>query len=371
MSAGTGKGGKGRKGGADIDALRGEIDALDGRLLEALNRRAALARRIGELKAGAPAYRPEREAQILRRLAAANPGPLANERIAAVFREVISSCRALEQALRVAYLGPAGTFSEMAALKQFGRAVETLPFATFDEVFRAAETGGADFAVVPVENSTEGAVGRSLDLLLQTPLRICGEIRLRVHQNLMRKASGNKTGTKGVKRVYSHAQSLGQCQRWLAQHLPQAERVPVSSNAEAARLAAKEPSACAIGPQIAAERYGLALLAARIEDEPNNITRFLALGAIDPGPTGRDATSIVMSAPNRPGAVHALLSPLAKHGVSMSRFESRPTRVGQWEYYFYADLIGHRSDAPVGAALAELQKLAPFLKVLGSYPVAD
>jgi len=359
------------KGGADIAALRGEIDALDGRLLETLNQRAALARRIGGLKAGAPAYRPEREAQILRRMAAANRGPLGNERIAAVFREVISSCRALEQALRVAYLGPAGTFSEMAALKQFGQAVQTLPFASFDEVFRSAETGGADFAVVPVENSTEGAVGRSLDLLLQTPLRICGEIRLRVHQNLMRKVAGKKGGTAGVKRVYSHAQSLGQCQRWLAQHLPRAERVPVSSNAEAARLASREPSACAIGPEIAAERYGLKLLAARIEDEPNNVTRFLALGAIDPGPTGRDATSIVMSAPNQPGAVHALLSPLAKHRVSMSRFESRPTRVGQWEYYFYADLIGHRSDAPVAAALAELEKLAPFLKVLGSYPVAD
>lgn len=366
MSARKATGGK-RKGAADIAALRGEIDALDDRLLEALNRRAALARRIGGLKAGAPAYRPEREAQILRRMAAANKGPLGNERIAAVFREVISSCRALEQALRVAYLGPAGTFSEMAALRQFGHAVEAKPYATFDEVFRAAETGGADFAVVPVENSTEGAVGRSLDLLLQTPLRICGEIRLRVHQNLMRKGRD----TKGVKRVYSHAQSLGQCQRWLAQHLPQAERVPVSSNAEAARLAAKEPSSCAIGPAIAAGRYGLKLLAARIEDEPNNVTRFLALGAIDPGPTGRDATSIVMSAPNQPGAVHALLSPLARHGVSMSRLESRPTRVGQWEYYFYADLIGHRTDAPVAAALAELEKLAPFLKVLGSYPVAD
>jgi len=355
------------KGEADIAALRGEIDALDDRLLESINRRAALAQRIGELKAGAPAYRPEREAQILRRLAMANPGPLGNERIAAVFREVISSCRALEQALRVAYLGPAGTFSEMAALKQFGHAVQARPFATFDEVFRAAETGEADFAVVPVENSTEGTVGRSLDLLLQTPLRICGEIRLRVHQNLMRKSKD----TKGVKRVYSHAQSLGQCQRWLAQHLPDAERVPVSSNAEAARLAAKEATACAIGPEIAAARYGLKLLAANIEDEPNNITRFLALGAIAPGPTGRDATSIVMSAPNQPGAVHALLSPIAKHGVSMSRLESRPTRVGQWEYYFYADLIGHRSDAPVAAALAELEKLAPFLKVLGSYPVAD
>jgi chorismate mutase/prephenate dehydratase len=300
-------------------------------------------------------------------MAAANGGPLGKERVAAVFREVISACRALEDTLRVAYLGPAGTFSEMAALKQFGQAVDTQPCASIDEVFRAAETGNADFAVVPVENTSEGAVGRSLDLLLQTPLRICAEIGVRVRQNLMRK----KAGTKGVKRVYSHAQSLGQCQRWLAQNLPQAERVPVASNAEAARLAAKDAASCAIGPKLAAERYGLKLLAANIEDETNNVTRFLALGRIDPGPTGRDATSIVMSAPNRPGAVHALLSPIAKHGVSMSRLESRPTRVGQWEYYFYVDLLGHRSDAPVAAALAELEKLAPFLKVLGSYPLAD
>jgi chorismate mutase/prephenate dehydratase len=351
----------------DIERLRGEIDALDDRLLETLNRRAALAKKIGEAKAGAPAYRPEREAQILRRMAAANGGPLGRERVAAVFREVISACRGLEQAVRVAYLGPAGTFSEMAALRQFGSAVETQPCASIDEVFRAAETGNADFAVVPVENTSEGAVGRSLDLLLQTPLRICVEIGVRVRQNLMRK----KAGTKGVKRVYSHAQSLGQCQRWLAQNLPQAERVPVASNAEAARLAAKDASSCAIGPKLAAERYGLKVLAANIEDETNNVTRFLALGRIDPGPTGRDATSIVMSAPNRPGAVHALLSPIARHGVSMSRLESRPTRVGQWEYYFYVDLVGHRTDAPVAAALAELEKLAPFLKVLGSYPLAD
>jgi chorismate mutase/prephenate dehydratase len=350
----------------DIDKLRRRIDALDDRLLETLNRRAALARRIGALKSG-PAYRPEREAAILRRVAAASRGPLDGERVAAVFREVISACRSLEEPLRVAYLGPPGTFSEAAALKHFGRAVHTSACATIEEVFRAAETGGADFAVVPVENSTEGAVGRSLDLLLATPLRICAEVGLRVRQNLMRRARG----LKGVKRVYSHAQSLAQCQKWLAQRLPLAERVPVASNAEAARLAAKDRAACAIGPQLAAARYGLEVLAADIEDEPNNLTRFLVLGSLEPGPTGRDATSIVMSAPNRPGALHALLTPIAKHGVSMSRLESRPTRVGQWEYYFYVDMTGHRADPPVAAALAELEKLAPFLKILGSYPVSD
>ncbi|MEW5864167.1 MAG: prephenate dehydratase [Pseudomonadota bacterium] len=351
----------------DIARLRAEIDRLDDRLLAALNRRAALARRIGALKGTAPAYRPEREAQVLRRLAAASQGPLAAERVCAVFREIISACRALEQPLRVAYLGPPGTFSEVAALRHFGSAVETRPCAGIEEVFRAAETGEADFAVVPVENSTEGAVGRSLDLMLATPLRICAEVGLRVRQAVMRR-QGN---LKGVRRVYSHAQSLAQCQKWLARHLPQAERIPVASNAEGARLAAKERAACAIGPALAAERYGLKVLAAGIEDEPNNRTRFLVLGTLDPAPSGRDATSLVMSAPNRPGALHALLAPMAKHGVSLSRLESRPTRVGQWEYYFYADLVGHRDDPPVAAALAELAELAPFLKILGSYPVAD
>ena len=350
----------------DLSGLRAKIDALDDELLALLNKRAALARRIGALKAGASAYRPEREAEILRRMAAANGGPLPGEGVAAVFREVISACRALEQPVRVSYLGPAGTFSEMAVLRQFGRSAEAQACASIDDVFRDAETSAAHFAVVPVENSTEGAVGRSLDLLLATPLKICGEIVLRVHQNLLRKGKG----LKGLKRVYSHAQSLAQCQRWLAQNLPGAERVPVASNAEAARVAAKETSSCAIGPEIAAARYGLRMLAANIEDDANNRTRFLVLGGIEPGPTGRDGTSIVLSAPNRPGAVHALLTPIARHGVSMSRLESRPMRVGKWEYYFFVDLEGHRTDAPVAAALAELEKLAPFLKILGSYPIA-
>lgn len=351
----------------DIAKLRARIDRLDDRLLATLNRRAVLARRIGALKGEAPAYRPEREAQVLRRLAAANKGPLATERVHAVFCEIISACRALEQPLRVAYLGPPGTFSEAAVLRHFGAAVQTRACAGIDDVFRAAEAGEADFAVVPVENSTEGTVGRSLDLLLATPLRICAEIALRVRQSVMRR----EKGLAGVRRVYSHAQSLAQCQKWLARHLPQAERVPVASNAEAARLAAKERGACAIGPALAAARYGLKVLAAGVEDEPNNRTRFLVLGTLEPGPSGRDATSLVMSAPNRPGALYALIAPMAKHGVSLSRLESRPTRVGQWEYYFYADLVGHRDDPPVAQALAELAALAPFLKILGSYPVAD
>jgi chorismate mutase/prephenate dehydratase len=353
-----------------IDKLRREIDALDDELLALVNRRAELAKRIGELKGGAPAYRPERERQILGRIAKTNSGPLSAEGRVAIWREIVSACRALEEPLRVAYLGPAGTFSEMAVLEQFGRSVAAIACPSIDEAFRAAETGAAQFAVVPVENSTEGAIGRTLDLLLTTPLKICAEVVLRVHQNLMRKGKGPKSKFHGVKRVYSHQQSLAQCQKWLAQNLPGVERIAVASNAEAARLAAKDKAACAIGPKLAAARYGLELIADDIEDEASNRTRFAVLGTLEPGPSGRDSTSLVMSAANRPGAVHALLEPFARNRVSMSRLESRPTRVGQWEYYFYVDLEGHRDDAPVAAALGELQKLAPFLKVLGSYPRA-
>ena len=350
----------------DIAKLRRQIDALNDELAALIQRRASVAQKIGALKGGANAYRPEREAEILRRVAKTNSGPLGAQQMVAVFREVISACRALEEATKVAYLGPAGTFSEMAVLEQFGSAVEPLACPSIDEAFRAAETGAAQFAVVPMENSTEGAIGRSLDLLLTTPLKICAEIVLRVRQNLMCKGKN----LKGVKRVYSHQQSLAQCQKWLAQNLPGAERIAVASNAEAARLAAKEKSACAIGPKLAAARYGLSLIAADIEDESSNRTRFAVLGSIEPGPSGSDATALVMSAPNRPGAVHALLEPFARHGVSMSRLESRPTRLGQWEYYFYVDLHGHRSDPKLAAALGELEKLAPFLKILGSYPSA-
>jgi chorismate mutase/prephenate dehydratase len=352
----------------DIDKLRTEIDALDGELVALLQRRARLAQRIGALKGGASAYRPEREAEVLRRVAARDANPLPAAALTRVFREVISACRGLEQAIRVAYLGPPGTFSEQAVRRHFGGDVEALPVAVIDEAFRRCESGDAQFAVVPVENSTEGAVGRSLDLLLVTPLRICGEVELRVQQNLMAQAGDIAR----VQRVYSHAQSLAQCSAWLNQNLPRAERVPVASNAEAAERASREAGAGAIAGEAAAERYGLQLLARAIEDDPNNTTRFLVLGALDPAPTGRDRTSLVMSAENRPGAVHALLTPLAEAGVSMTRIESRPARAMRsalWEYVFYIDLEGHQKDARVAAALEALRRKAPFLKVLGSYPV--
>ena len=351
---------------SDIEKLRQEIDRIDDELASLLQRRAALAQRIGQAKGGAPAYRPERESEILRRVGKSQ-GALPAERVAAVFREIISACRGLEEAIRVSYLGPEGTFSEQAVRKHFGAAVEALPVASVDEAFRRCESGAAQFTVVPVENSTEGVVGRTLDLLLTTPLRICAEIELRVQQNLL-----SKSALQDVRRIYSHSQSLAQCNGWLAQNLPAAERVAVASNAEAAQRASQEPGTAAIAGEAAAERYGLTILSRSIEDAPNNTTRFLVLGQIDPGPSGRDRTSLVMSAENKPGAVHALLTPLAEHRVSMTRIESRParSRSALWEYVFFIDLEGHQKDAPLAKALAELQRKAPFLKILGSYPIA-
>ena len=354
---------------AELARHREAIDRLDREVLVRLNERARHAQSIGELKAGAggPAWRPEREAQVLGRLVAENTGPLTGEHVTGVFRQVMSACLALEQQLRVAYLGPAGTFSHAAVAKQFGTFVDAVPLPTIDEVIRAAEAGRTDYAIVPVENSTEGAVGRTLDLMCTTELAICGEIKLRIQQNLL----SNAATLADVRKVYSHAQSLAQCVQWLARNLPTATRVAVASNAEAARLAAAEPGAAAIAGENAAAIYGLAVLCPHIEDESNNTTRFWVLGRQQVPASGRDETSLVMSAPNRPGAVHDLLEPLARHGVSMTRFESRPARTGLWEYLFFVDLAGHRSDPPVAAALAELARRAPFLKLLGSYPAAS
>jgi chorismate mutase/prephenate dehydratase len=278
----------------------------------------------------------------------------------------MSACLALEQPLRVVFLGPEGTFSETAAHKHFGSAPTFSPVATIDDVFRAVESRRADYGIVPVENSSEGAVGRTLDLLLASPLKICGEVSLRINQHALSKA----LSLEGIERVYSHAQSLAQCHEWLNENLPTLPRVPVASNAEAARLAADERRAVAIAGDAAAARYGLNVLAASIEDDPNNTTRFLVLGKHDAGPSGRDKTSLVCSALNRPGAVHSLLEPLARKGVSMTKFQSRPSRSGMWEYIFFIDVEGHQSEPKVRAALQELGYRAAFLKVLGSYPAA-
>lgn len=345
--------------------LRNQIDRLDEEILARLSERARCAQRVGEIKHG-NIYRPEREAQVLRRLADLNPGPLSATAVQKIFREIMSACLGLESPLKVAYLGPAGTFSESASRKHFGSAPNFLPTASIDEVFRAVESGNADYGVVPVENSTEGAVGGTLDLLLANPLKVCGEVKLRIHQNLLSRAEG----IGGAKRLYSHAQSLAQCHEWLNRNLAHLPRIPVASNAEAARLAAEDPESCAIAGEAAAELYGLNKLATNIEDDPNNTTRFLVIADHDAGPSGNDKTSLVCSAQNRPGAMHALLEPLARHGVDMSKLESRPARGGLWEYVFYVDIQGHQDDAPVVAALTELNERAAFVKVLGSYPVA-
>ncbi len=362
----------------ELDRLRGEIDRVDGEILERLNARAQLARRIGTLKVG-QAYRPEREAQVLRRIKERNPGPLSGETVATIFREIMSACLALERPITVAYLGPQGTFSESAAMKHFGLAAVTRPLPSIDEVYRAVESGAVDFGVVPVENSTEGAVGRSLDLMPQTPAKVCGEVLIRIHHHLMaspttlrdhvmRKEAG--TNLASIRRIYSHSQSLAQCHEWLNANLPEAERVAVASNAEAARRASEEPGTAAVAGDRAAEFYALAILASNIEDEPNNTTRFLILGDYEPKASGRDRTSLVLSARNRAGAVYEMLTPFATRGVSMTRFESRPSKVALWEYLFFVDIEGHRDDPNVAAALDEVGRIAGYLKVLGSYPMA-
>lgn len=348
-----------------LKTIRDRIDALDKRLVKLLSARARLAQRIGRLKENA-AYRPEREAQVLRGILAENRGPLADAALARLFTEIMSACRALEDSMTVAYLGPPGTFSQEAAIKHFGGITALAPCPSIDEVFRQVETGAAGYGVVPVENSTEGAIGRTLDLLLSTPAKICGEVMLPIRQCLMSR-SGKLAG---VRRIYSHTQSLAQCQQWLARNLPRAERTAVVSNAEAARLAARVRTAAAVGPRTAAALYGLKLIARDIEDEAKNTTRFLVIAERDATPSGRDKTSLIMSARNVPGAMHDLLTPLAVNQVSMTRLESRPSRTGLWEYVFYVDVEGHQQDPNVARALAELKQKASFLKNLGSYPAA-
>ncbi len=351
--------------------LRHSIDAVDCELLALLNRRAGLALEVGELKKreGSVVFRPEREAQVIDGLKGANPGPLKNDSVAPIWREIMSACRALETPTRVAYLGPAGTFSELAALGYFGSSMAAVPCASIDEVFRSTSAGAADFGVVPVENSTEGVVARSLDLFLHTPLFIIGETSLFVRHNLLRRTQGEE----GISAVLAHPQALAQCHQWLSTHLPHAERRPAASNAEGARLAALDPQLAAIASERAASEFGLHIVAPAIQDDAHNRTRFAIvthpLSHPAPRASGHDCTSLVVSVTNRPGAVHDILVPLKNHGVSMSRFESRPARSGQWEYYFYIDLVGHPDEPRVASALSELRQVCAFFKVLGTYPV--
>jgi len=349
-----------------LQQVRAAIDAIDLQLVERLNERARLVAEVGRIKqgSGAPIFQPEREAEVVRRVVQASSGPLPDSALEAIYREIMSAARAIQRPLTVSYLGPQGTFSELAALKRFGASVQLQSCSSIDEVFRAAEAERADFAVVPVENSSEGAVSRSLDLLLSTPLTIVAEVSVPVNLNLLTR-SGR---LEGVQRVLAHPQALGQCVAWLNQNAAGLERVSVASNAEAARQAGADPSAAAIAGDEAAVRYGLQTVAALIQDDAHNRTRFVVLGRHASKRSGSDKTSLILSVANRAGAVHEMLAPLARHGVSMTRFESRPARNGAWEYHFFVDVEGHADDAPIAATLQELQRTCTFFRCLGSYP---
>lgn len=354
---------------ARIKALRARIDALDVRIQALISARARLAQDIAKTKQAEGStnfYRPEREAEVLRAALARNRGPLSDETIARLFREIMSACLALESGLKIAFLGPEGTFTQEAAFKHFGHAVQTRPLAAIDEVFREVESGAADFGVVPVENSTEGVINHTLDMFLLSPLKICGEVELRIHHHLLGKTADRRV----LRRIVSHQQSLAQCREWLDSNLPGLERVAVSSNAEAARLAAGDAHTGAIAGESAARIYGLQPLASNIEDNPDNTTRFLVIGRMEAKPSGHDKTTLLVSGKNRPGALHRLLAPLARHGINMTRIESRPSRRSRWEYVFFVDIDGHAKDRKVAKVLTQLEKEAAFLKLLGSYPKA-
>jgi chorismate mutase/prephenate dehydratase len=354
----------------ELRAIREGIDALDEQIQELITRRAEFAQRVAHIKLAADPqgffYRPEREVEVLRRVKARNRGPLGGEEMARLFREIMSACLALEQQLNIAFLGPEGTFTQAAALKHFGHSVRTQPYGAIPDVFREVESGFCHYGVVPVENSTEGVISHTLDTFLASPLYICGEVMLRINHYLM----GSTADLSAVKVVYSHSQSLAQCRGWLDRHLPRAERIAVGSNAEAARLVKGRDDAAAIAGETAAELYELELIARNIEDEPGNTTRFLVIGRQAVPPSGNDKTSLLFSTKNEAGGLHRLLTPLAEHGVSMTRIESRPSRRGIWDYVFFVDIEGHQADPPVARALADLERAAGMYRILGSYPRA-
>jgi chorismate mutase/prephenate dehydratase len=354
-----------------LEPIRQEIDEIDRQIQALLSKRASLARQVGNSKQGPRQtamdfYRPDREARVLRGVAQRNEGPLSDEEMIRLFREIMSACLAQQEPLKVAFLGPEGTFSQAAVLKHFGHSVRALPVPSIDEVFRDVETGVADFGIVPVENSSEGGVTDTLDMFLFSTLKICGEEELRIRQHLL----GHGTDMDAVRKVYSHQQSLSQCRAWLEQKLPHAQYVAVSSNAEAARLAREEEGAVAIAGDAAADVYGLDILMANIEDKPDNTTRFLVIGRETYPPSGRDKTSLLLSSRHKAGALHELLVPLARHKVSMTRIESRPSRRGKWDYVFFVDVEGHAQDPAIAAAFEELEEVASLFRVLGSYPCA-
>jgi chorismate mutase/prephenate dehydratase len=357
----------------DLKGFRDRIDDIDERIHALLNERARFCQQVGASKQAqglhtADFYRPEREAQVLRRALERNQGPLRHDEILRLFREIMSACLAQEEPLKVGFLGPEGTFSQQAVLKHFGHSVRALPLPAISEVFEEVQSGQADFGVVPIENSTEGTVNHTLDMFLTSPLKICGEVELRIHQHLI----GRMNGLEKVQRVCSHQQSLAQCRQWLSEHLPQAERVAVNSNAEGARRARDEDGTAAIAGQTAAEVYGLNVIVSDIEDREDNSTRFLVIGRKLLSPSGSDKTTLLVSAGDTqaPGALYRLLEPLARSRISMTRIESRPSRRRKWDYVFFIDVEGHAEEAPLKHALDELKQQSSLFRVLGTYPCA-
>jgi chorismate mutase/prephenate dehydratase len=354
-----------------LENLRDQIDQLDQRLQDLLNERATLAHKVAEVKIATNPnpvfYRPEREAQVLRRVKERNQGPLDGETMARFFREIMSACLALEQRMKVAFLGPEGTFTQQAALKHFGHAVESVPLGAIDEVFREVEAGAAHYGVVPVENSTEGVVNHTLDTFMTSSLKICGEVELRIHHHLL---AGEHTRRDKVTRVYSHQQTLAQCRQWLDAHMPGVERIAVSSNAEAARRLKDEWNALAIAGEMAEELYGLEAVQRNIEDRPDNTTRFIIIGRQDTPPSGNDKTSLMISGKNRPGLLYEVLAPFRDEGINLTRLESRPSRTSNWSYVFFVDCEGHKEDGKLQPVLDKLEAAGNTIKLLGSYPKA-
>lgn len=356
-----------------LSEVRARIDAIDRDLQRLLNERAKCCVQVAQIKAEdaggeAPVfYRPEREAQILARVKRENQGPLSDNNMAQLFREIISCCLALEQTLTIAYLGPTGTYTEAAAVKQFGHFASTRSLSTIDEVFREVDSEAAHYGVVPVENSTEGMVNHTLDCFMTSPLRICAEVELAIHHCLL---AAQTTSRESIHEIYSHEQSLAQCRRWLDAHFPGVPRIAVNSNAEAARIASQKPGAAAVAGEMAAERYGLRVLTARIEDQPDNKTRFLVIGKQRVGPSGDDKTSILVNTRNEPGALYRVLEPFHRHGISLTRIETRPSKTGSWSYVFFIDFDGHEGDALTRRVLDDVRGVAMEVKSLGSYPRA-
>lgn len=352
----------------DIGKLRKQIDHVDGEMLDLLNKRLKIAKQIGKIKKlnKEDVYAPNREKEILLTLVKKNKGPLPNDELKDIFREIIKTSLLLQKKLAIGYLGPEATFTHLAAIKNFGRQAQFVSCKSIGDVFTEVEKERADYGVVPVENTTEGMVNYTLDMFLDSDLKICSEVLIEVHHNLASKGTLNT-----IEKLYSHPQTLAQCRNYLEENLPSVKIVEVESNARAAQLAAENPQSAAIASTVAADMYNLNILVSRIEDLANNYTRFLVIGKNDSAKSGEDKTSILFSIKDRVGALYEMLQPFRKAGINLTKIESRPTKKKAWEYVFFVDFLGYREDAHIKKALAELEQQCLFLKILGSYPVAE